>query len=279
MVDELSPAVRRIQKRFRDFSVDVREERVIRYIAGQLRMGRRIDDIFQDSYVLAHTTEAQRSQILENPALIRAIEEEIKRQFADYACGTAESGGEAGPVKSQALRARTWEVDPPDPPEDAWGQEPLTCRFCGVENTPDSNFCRRCGARLRRPDASESTLVFTPADQDTGNTSAPVTSRIAGTVLVIRAGGGREGEVIPLGDEVLTIGRSPHSDLFLDDVTVSRHHARIVRDEHGFLVEDLNSLNGTYVNRRRIERHLLTHGDELQIGKFKLAFLEHADEV
>ena len=94
------------------------------------------------------------------------------------------------------------------------------------------------------------------------------------TALMIRAGGGREGEVIVLDSDVLTIGRSPHSDVFLDDVTVSRHHARVIRDESGFLVEDLNSLNGTYVNRRRIERHRLFDGDELQIGKFKLAFLE-----
>ena len=75
-----------------------------------------------------------------------------------------------------------------------------------------------------------------------------------------------------------TIGRSPHSDLFLDDVTVSRHHARVLRDEGGFWVEDLNSLNGTYVNRKRIEQQRLYDGDELQIGKFKLAFLEQAEE-
>jgi len=279
MADKLSPAVKRIQERFRDFSVDVREERVIRYIVGQLRLGRRIDDIFQDPYVTAHTTDVQRSQILENPALIRAIEEEIRRQFSDYACGAAKTGREAGLASSPASGSVTGAVDPPDPPGAGSSEESLTCQFCGVQNTLDSNFCRRCGARLRQTDVTESTLVFTPADQDTGKISSPPTGRITGTVLVIRAGGRREGEVIPLGSDVLTIGRSPHSDLFLDDVTVSRHHARIVRDEQGFLVEDLNSLNGTYVNRRRIERHLLTHGDELQIGKFKLAFLERADDV
>lgn len=95
--------------------------------------------------------------------------------------------------------------------------------------------------------------------------------------LLIRAGGGREGEEIALDAELLTIGRNPESHLFLDDVTVSRHHARIVRDETGFAVEDLNSLNGTYVNRRRVERHHLSDGDELQIGKFKLAYLEPLD--
>jgi pSer/pThr/pTyr-binding forkhead associated (FHA) protein len=95
-----------------------------------------------------------------------------------------------------------------------------------------------------------------------------------GTVLLIRSGGVREGETIAFDSDVLTIGRSPQSDLFLDDVTVSRHHARVIRDANGYLVEDLNSLNGTYVNRKRIERDRLSDGDELQIGKFKLAFLE-----
>ena len=88
-----------------------------------------------------------------------------------------------------------------------------------------------------------------------------------------------EGETIAFGTDVLTIGRSPHSDLFLDDVTVSRHHARVIKDENGYLIEDLNSLNGTYVNRKRIERHRLLDGDELQIGKFKLAFFEPSESA
>jgi pSer/pThr/pTyr-binding forkhead associated (FHA) protein len=104
-------------------------------------------------------------------------------------------------------------------------------------------------------------------------------SEVRGMVpcLLIRAGGGREGEEVALDAELLTVGRNPESDLFLDDVTVSRHHARIVRDATGFVAEDLNSLNGTYVNRRRVERHHLSDGDELQIGKFKLAYLEPLD--
>jgi pSer/pThr/pTyr-binding forkhead associated (FHA) protein len=93
-------------------------------------------------------------------------------------------------------------------------------------------------------------------------------------MLVVVSGAGREGERIPLDADLLTVGRNPDSHLFLDDVTVSRHHARVIRDAAGFLIEDLNSLNGTYVNRRRVERHHLSDGDELQIGKFKLSFLE-----
>jgi hypothetical protein len=149
------------------------------------------------------------------------------------------------------------------------------CPTCGVGNTEDSIFCRRCGSRLVRVDLNEMTITYALADREEADGDFVYREEAdATTVLLIRAGGGREGEAIPLDTDVLTIGRSPHSDIFLDDVTVSRHHARVMRDEGGFLVEDLNSLNGTYVNRKRIERHRLVEGDELQIGKFKLAFLE-----
>ncbi|WDT94641.1 FHA domain-containing protein [Thermoleophilum album] len=96
----------------------------------------------------------------------------------------------------------------------------------------------------------------------------------AGGALVIRSGGGRAGELFELSGERTTIGRSPNADVFLDDVTVSRNHAVVVRRRDGFYIDDLGSLNGTYVNRRRIESHRLTHGDELQIGKYRLTFLE-----
>lgn len=260
MPDDVEPVVRGIQKRFRDLSVDVREERIIRYIVNQLGQGRKIDDIMGDAYLTAHTSDVFRLQILENPAVIRAIEEELHRQFAGYQSAAAGAAGNP----------------PPNPARDPAG--PITCPSCGIANTDDSNFCRRCGSRLAPLDPTEVTLTYSPAEQDTGaGLFAP--GAISGTVLLIRAGGGREGELIGLAGDVLTIGRSPHSDLFLDDVTVSRHHARILRDEDEFLVEDLNSLNGTYVNRKRIERHRLSDGDELQIGKYKLAFIEQPEEI
>jgi len=153
------------------------------------------------------------------------------------------------------------------------------CPTCGIGNTEDSVFCRRCGSRLIPVDLNETTITYALSDREDADADFLVQEGVrAGTVLLIRAGGGREGETIALDTDVLTIGRSPHSDIFLDDVTVSRHHARIIRDENGFLVEDLNSLNGTYVNRKRIERHRLTEGDELQIGKFKLAYLEPGED-
>ena len=91
-----------------------------------------------------------------------------------------------------------------------------------------------------------------------------------GAMLVIRAGGGRAGEA-----PRLTVGRRPDSDVFLDDVTVSRDHAVVVKRGEHYYLDDCGSLNGTYVNRRRIDSQLLNDGDELQIGKYKLAFLGH----
>jgi pSer/pThr/pTyr-binding forkhead associated (FHA) protein len=94
-------------------------------------------------------------------------------------------------------------------------------------------------------------------------------------VLVIRAGGGRAGEAFPLAAERLSVGRRPDSDIFLDDITVSRDHAVVVKRGDHYYLDDCGSLNGTYVNRRRIDSQRLNDGDELQIGKYKLAFLGH----
>jgi hypothetical protein len=92
VTDEVAPVVSGIQKRFRDLSVDVRGERVIRYIVKQLCLGRHIDDILSDSYLMAHTTEVARAQILQSPAVIKAIEQEIAHQFATYRSATNPAG-------------------------------------------------------------------------------------------------------------------------------------------------------------------------------------------
>ena len=91
---------------------------------------------------------------------------------------------------------------------------------------------------------------------------------------MIRSGGGRAGESFSIEGDRMTIGRSPDANVFLDDVTVSRNHALLVRRRDGLYIDDLGSLNGTYVNRRRIESHRLQNGDELQVGKYKLTYLE-----
>jgi hypothetical protein len=267
VTDDVEPVVRGIQRRFRDLSVDVREERVIRYIVRQLRLGRHMDAILQDPYLLSHTTAEHREQIIENPAVIRAVEDEIRREFANYRSIEAGSTGE---LKISAGL---------DDPANCAPEDTVTCGACGAQNAGDANYCNRCGSRLTPVDLEETTISFAVPERDDSSREAMRRAVLTGPVLLIRTGGGREGEVVAISGDVLTVGRSPHSDLFLDDVTVSRHHARIVHDEAGFLVEDLNSLNGTYVNRKRIERHQLFDGDEVQIGKFKLAFIEQADDL
>jgi hypothetical protein len=155
----------------------------------------------------------------------------------------------------------------------------IVCPRCEVEGSDDSIFCRRCGSRLDLPiEAPETTAGLAVGEKEAADAELPDYGAIVGTVLQIRSDGDREGEIVAVDGDVLTIGRSPQTDLFLDDVTVSRHHARIVIESEGYLIEDLNSLNGTYVNRKRIERHQLFDGDELQIGKFKLAFLQEKSE-
>ena len=97
--------------------------------------------------------------------------------------------------------------------------------------------------------------------------------RTKGPALVVRSGGGRTGETFHPEGERTTIGRSPDCGIFLDDVTVSRRHAVLLRRDSGFFIEDQGSLNGTFVNRKRVESAQLEDGDELQIGKYRLTFL------
>jgi hypothetical protein len=94
MTDDIEPVVRGIQKRFRDLSVDVREERVIRYIVKQVGLGRHVDAIMADAYLAAHASDATRANMLAHPAVLKAIEEEIRQQFAGYSSvtGPAETG-------------------------------------------------------------------------------------------------------------------------------------------------------------------------------------------
>ena len=148
------------------------------------------------------------------------------------------------------------------------------CPECGFQNPESSNFCSRCGAMLNKSESGEQTMTYTPEE----HTDEPGTGlqdlRGKGPALVVRSGGGRAGESFTLDDERVSVGRTPDAGVFLDDVTVSRNHALLVRRRDGLYIDDLGSLNGTYVNRRRIESHKLEDGDEILIGKYKLSFLE-----
>jgi hypothetical protein len=151
----------------------------------------------------------------------------------------------------------------------------LHCPECGFANGEGANYCQRCGAFLAQSEAPPGATTATYKVGETGEIEEiDLEEMVArGAALVIRSGGGRAGESFPLEKDRLTIGRRPDSDIFLDDVTVSRDHAILVRRSSDWFLDDCGSLNGTYVNRRRIESLRLSDGDELQVGKYKLAFL------
>jgi pSer/pThr/pTyr-binding forkhead associated (FHA) protein len=150
------------------------------------------------------------------------------------------------------------------------------CPECGFLNDEGANYCQRCGAYVGGAGPRTEAQTATYRVDETGELVPVEIDEVVsagGAALVIRAGGGRVGESFELSRDRMTIGRRPDADVFLDDVTVSRDHALLVRRGDGFHLDDLGSLNGTYVNRRRIESQRLSDGDELQVGKYKLAFL------
>ncbi len=147
------------------------------------------------------------------------------------------------------------------------------CPECGFQNPEAANFCARCGSMVNKGEAGEQTQTFTPEELADDASAALGDVQGKGPALVVRSGGGRAGEsFFPSGNRTL-IGRSPDCDVFLDDVTVSRRHAELVREDETFTISDLGSLNGTFVNKKRIESAELDDDDEVQIGKYRLTFL------
>jgi hypothetical protein len=159
------------------------------------------------------------------------------------------------------------------------------CPECGFLVGEGANYCPKCGAYVggehpggghkHEGDSDDVTTATYVIDEATGELRPVDVGDVAAEAgaLVIRSGGGRVGQSFPLHGERMTIGRSPEAAVFLDDVTVSRDHAVLVRRSGAWFLDDSGSLNGTYVNRRRIESHKLEEGDELQIGKYKLTYL------
>ena len=148
------------------------------------------------------------------------------------------------------------------------------CQECGFQNPESANYCSRCGALLVKDEAGvEATQTFEPEDGELSPSEALDDLGIKGPALVVRSGGGRAGETFHPDDDRTSIGRSPDCGIFLDDVTVSRTHAVLMQADGVFTIEDQGSLNGTFVNRKRVETAELEDGDELQIGKYRLTFL------
>ncbi|HUF32396.1 MAG TPA: FHA domain-containing protein [Acidimicrobiales bacterium] len=154
------------------------------------------------------------------------------------------------------------------------------CNQCGHANPQHANFCSSCGQTMasRGEDHTQSQSV--PISDDPGNdhdVAVALDELESGQgLLVVRRGPG-SGSRFALDRDVVSVGRHPQSDIFLDDVTVSRRHAEVVRVPEGYEVRDVGSLNGTYLNRERIESAPMSNGDELQVGRFKLVFLAAGD--
>ncbi len=146
------------------------------------------------------------------------------------------------------------------------------CSECGFQNPESAKYCSRCGALLAHGEAAVETTQSFSADE-IGDAEHHDDLGIEGPALVVRAGGGRAGESFKPSGERTRIGRSPDCEIFLDDVTVSRNHAVLVRADGKFTVEDQGSLNGTFVNRKRIDSAELEEGDEVQIGKYRMTFI------
>ena len=147
----------------------------------------------------------------------------------------------------------------------------MVCSKCGHRNPEDAHFCANCGNPLQE----ETTVSFTPIDAEEeggAEAGAPQSELEAGQALLVVQRGPNAGSKFLIDKDATTAGRHPESDIFLDDVTVSRRHAEFRREDGRFSIHDAGSLNGTYVNRQRVEQAQLANGDELQIGKFKLTF-------
>ena len=157
------------------------------------------------------------------------------------------------------------------------------CTECGHENPSSARFCSQCGHKLTPPDASfDTTTTLAPtssgadAEAEAGELSAADAAALdalpGGSALLVVQRGPSAGSRFLLDTDQVTAGRHPDSDIFLDDVTVSRRHAAFRRTPEGFVVRDVGSLNGTYVNRDRVDEVLLSGGDEVQIGKYRLVY-------
>jgi hypothetical protein len=155
------------------------------------------------------------------------------------------------------------------------------CNQCGHRNPPGSSFCSSCGSALDLQDDRTITLTAVDPLQDAPGNEDDVVVPVSelpteGAVLIVRAGA-QAGDRFALTDGVTHLGRHPDSEIMLDDITVSRRHAEVERTEEGWIATDAGSLNGTYVNQERIDRAVLHHGDELQIGKFRLVLFERSN--
>jgi pSer/pThr/pTyr-binding forkhead associated (FHA) protein len=144
------------------------------------------------------------------------------------------------------------------------------CPECGAEVAAEMKFCAECGSRL---EAGQSTVSYAPSFFGEEEEQAVGGAERAALIEMDQVEGTAGRRMHDLGDEVVTVGRGQESDIFLDDVTVSRKHAEIMHGDGGYRIRDVGSLNGTYVNRVRVDAVDLRNGDEIQVGKYRFRFV------
>lgn len=151
----------------------------------------------------------------------------------------------------------------------------MFCDRCGHNNSPATVFCTVCEQPLDVVDDPTLALAAVVIASEPMPTDVALNEPVApaGPALVVRSGSQRGARYVIAGRSV-RLGRHPDNDIVLDDITVSRHHVAIEKSEAGRVVSDLHSLNGTYVNQARVDRHALRDGDEIQVGKFRLVYLD-----
>ena len=148
------------------------------------------------------------------------------------------------------------------------------CNNCGHRNTAGSNFCSSCGQALERASEEARTITFTLDAQPPGDEVEVEVADVGPGGVLVATRGPNSGSEFALEGAMTTIGRHPDSDIFLDDVTVSRRHVEVERSGSGYVVRDVGSLNGTYVNQQLIDHETeIGNGDILQVGRFKLVYV------
>ena len=141
------------------------------------------------------------------------------------------------------------------------------CPHCGAEVSAAMKYCTECGTKL---DHGQSTVSYAPSF---GEDFEPGGAEGAALIEMDQVEGTAGRRMHDLGDDVVSVGRGQESSIFLDDVTVSRKHAEIVHGDGGYRIRDVGSLNGTYVNRVRVDAVDLRNGDEIQVGKYRFRFV------
>ncbi len=150
----------------------------------------------------------------------------------------------------------------------------LSCPHCGHPNPIGAKFCSSCGAGLGPGEHHTTISVTVPIESSMEDeVQVELDELPAGVGMLVVTRGPNSGSRFALDEPLVTAGRHPDSVIFLDDITVSRRHAEVRQVEGGYQLADVGSLNGTYLNRERVETAPLKDGDELQIGTFKLLFL------